>query len=139
MNLLLNTLQLTNALIFLIIAGFHTYWAMGGQWGSDAVIPVIDGKKAFSPPPIITLMVAVAMLGAAYISYANSPQIMPYANAAIAFVFLARAIGDFNYVGFSKKIKNSLFARNDTRYYSPLCLLIAIIAMAIFLLHHLLK
>jgi hypothetical protein len=48
----------------------------------------------------------------------------------IAAIFLLRAIGDFNYVGFFKKYRQTIFGRNDTRYYSPLCLLIAMFSMA---------
>ncbi|TKI67695.1 DUF3995 domain-containing protein [Lysinibacillus mangiferihumi] len=44
-----------------------------------------------------------------------------------AVIFLIRAIGDFKYVGFFKKIKHSQFARNDTWLYSPLCLFISLV------------
>jgi hypothetical protein len=37
-----------------------------------------------------------------------------------AAVFALRAIGDFRYVGFFKRIRDSRFARIDTLAYSPL-------------------
>lgn len=43
-----------------------------------------------------------------------------------AFGFIVRAIGDFKYVGFFKKIYNSSFASLDTRYFSPLILVLGI-------------
>jgi hypothetical protein len=53
-------------------------------------------------------------------------------NLAIAIIFLIRAIGDFRYVGFLKKIKNTKFAKKDTKYYSPLCSLISVLAFIIY-------
>ncbi len=49
----------------------------------------------------------------------------------IASIFIIRAIGEFNYVGFFKKIKYTQFGRNDTKYYSPLCLIIGILTIII--------
>ncbi|KRE83053.1 hypothetical protein ASG89_13045 [Paenibacillus sp. Soil766] len=37
-----------------------------------------------------------------------------------------RAIGDFKYLGFFKKVKHTSFSYYDTRFYSPLCLFLAI-------------
>jgi hypothetical protein len=37
----------------------------------------------------------------------------------------ARAIGEFKYVGFFKRVRGSRFARRDTLLYSPLCLWLA--------------
>jgi hypothetical protein len=38
-----------------------------------------------------------------------------------------RAIGDFRYVGFFKRIRDSKFARLDTLAYSPLCAALAVL------------
>ncbi|MBK7465824.1 MAG: DUF3995 domain-containing protein [Saprospiraceae bacterium] len=62
--------------------------------------------------------------------------LMKYSLSFIAILFIVRAIGDFQYVGFFKKIKHSLFAEYDTNYFSPLCLIIGILAI---LLHYMLK
>lgn len=51
----------------------------------------------------------------------------------IASVFILRAIGEFNYVGFFKKIKHKKFGQNDTKFYSPLCLTIGILTIIIAL------
>ena len=43
----------------------------------------------------------------------------------LAAIFVLRALGDFQYVGFSKRIRGTQFAHWDDRIFSPLCLLIA--------------
>lgn len=53
----------------------------------------------------------------------------------IAGIFLLRSIGDFTYVGFFKTIKHTPFGKNDTQYYSPLCLAIALLTVALELTH----
>jgi hypothetical protein len=49
----------------------------------------------------------------------------------IAGVFMLRAIGEFKYVGFFKKVRKTAFGLNDTKFYSPLCLLIGLLMMII--------
>ncbi|AZA55575.1 DUF3995 domain-containing protein [Chryseobacterium sp. G0201] len=45
-------------------------------------------------------------------------------TAILSFI---RAIGDFRYIGFFKKITSSSFAKKDTLIYSPLCILISLL------------
>lgn len=47
----------------------------------------------------------------------------------MAGIFIVRAIGDFKYVGFFKKIKHTAFGQNDTKYYSPVCLIIGVLTI----------
>jgi len=49
----------------------------------------------------------------------------------LASVFLARAIGDFRFVGFFKRVHGSRFAHWDTALYSPLCLVIGLAIVAL--------
>jgi len=49
-----------------------------------------------------------------------------YAGWTLAVMFGVRAIGDFNRVGFCKKIEGSLFATLDSTLYSPLCLVLSV-------------
>lgn len=136
MNNLFTALQLINTFIFVAISGIHFYWAFGGKLGVNAVIPEILGKSAFKPSFLATIIMAFAMVVAAWLSWrptiGNSDSILIYGNLAVAIIFLIRAIGDFKYVGFTKKIKDSIFAKNDTNYYSPLCLIISAIAIFIY-------
>ncbi len=41
-------------------------------------------------------------------------------------LFLMRAVGDFNAVGFFKKIRSTAFAAYDTKYFSPLCVYLSV-------------
>jgi Protein of unknown function (DUF3995) len=136
MNNFLQILQSVNTIIFLIISGFHFYWAFGGKFGSQAVIPAIEGKAVFQPPFLATIVVALAMLVGAWLSWIPNEntenKILIYGNLAIGIVFFIRAIGDFKYVGFFKKVKGTLFAENDSRYYSPLCLVVSGIAFFVY-------
>jgi hypothetical protein len=133
---LFQILQIINTIIFLIIAGFHFYWAFGGKFGSQAVVPAIEGKSVFQPSVLATIIVALAMLVGAFLSWTpndkTDDKILIYGNLAIGIVFFIRAIGDFKYVGFFKKIKGTLFAENDSRYYSPLCLVVSGIAFFVY-------
>jgi hypothetical protein len=45
---------------------------------------------------------------------------------AVALALFARAVGDFRLVGFFKRVKGSVFARMDSRVYSPLCVLLGL-------------
>lgn len=49
-------------------------------------------------------------------------------------IFLLRAIGEFKYVGFFKKIRSTSFAKRDSKYYAPLCLGIGIIGFIVALI-----
>jgi len=46
-------------------------------------------------------------------------------------VFIVRAAGDRKHVGFLKRVRDTEFARRDSRIYSPLCLLLGLGAAAI--------
>ncbi|EJQ70946.1 Uncharacterized protein BWINRA5_03008 [Bacillus mycoides] len=114
------------------ISFLHIYWAFGGRWGSAAVIPVKEGehKPAFTPRIWGTLFVAILILLASviivvqvgYLQGFEANSLSKIGSIVCALVFIVRAIGDFKFVGFFKKIQHSQFARYDTRFYSPLCL-----------------
>lgn len=127
-----------NTILLGLISAIHFYWLLGGRWGADAALPTnTDGKKALSPRIVETLVVALGLLFMALLHIdkvglieLNLPLwVDTYALKIIAFIFLIRAIGEFRYVGFFKKIKNTKFARLDTRFYSPLCLLLSLNAL----------
>ena len=131
-------------LIFLYISSIHFYWAFGGQWGSDAVLPTRadNNTKVLNPSILPTLIVAFGLLGfglfilvmSGLISY-NIPQwLNNYGLWIIVSIFTLRAIGDFNYVGFFKKIKHTKFGKNDTKYFSPLCLTIGVLTIILELI-----
>ena len=87
-----------------------------------------------------TALVGVALVGMAVVVGSTAGLLPPFLptgvlrglSALLALVFAARAIGEFRYVGFCKRVRDSVFARRDTWPYSPLCLLIsAAIAMIV--------
>lgn len=132
----------SNATIFTAIGLLHFYWAMGGKRFSEGVLPVKnDGTPSFVPGVFATIVVAIGLLGFAALTLANlgyfenwlSPKNVLYGNYAITAIFALRAIGDFYYVGFFKKIKNTTFAKKDTAIYSPLCLIISVLGLVIVL------
>ena len=54
------------------------------------------------------------------------PTVSLWGTRGVAAAFLARAVGDFNYVGFFKRRKGTAFAALDTRLYSPLALALGV-------------
>ena len=125
-------------LIFLFLSSIHFYWAFGGKWGTEGVYPSkADGNPMRPPTVTATLIVAVGlllfavfyMMKAGFFSV-QLPLLMDKNGLWILTgIFILRAIGDFNYLGFFKKVKNSKFAVNDTKYYAPLCLIIALLTL----------
>ena len=125
-------------LIFLFISLIHLYWAFGGKWGAEGVFPSkSDGSQIASPGIAATLIVAIGLLAFALFYMVKggflSLNIPLWINKnglwILTGIFILRAIGDFNYLGFFKKVKNTKFAVNDSKYYSPLCFLIGILTL----------
>ena len=80
------------------------------------------------------MLVAVLLAVAALLMLqraAVGPRIVPpilslWGTRGLAAAFIGRAIGDFNYVGFFKRRKTTVFAGLDTRVYSPLALALGV-------------
>lgn len=129
-------------IILFFVASLHIYWVLGGKMGSFAVLPQTSSKEPiFMPSKLITFLVAIAFYIAAFVfghsaGFFHFSILSNYQTALlifIAIVFLIRAVGDFKYVGFAKKMKGTPFATNDSKYYSPLCFMISItIFLAIY-------
>ena len=132
-------IAITLILIFLFISSIHFYWVFGGKWGSDAVLATKEDNntKTLNPTIIATLIVAFGLLGfglfifvmSGLITFDTPQWLSKYGLWIIAGIFTLRAIGDFNYVGFFKRIKQTKFSKNDTKYFSPLCLIIGILTI----------
>ena len=120
--------------ILAIIAAVHLYWAAGGQWGKAAAVPERDGKPVLTPGALGTLAVAGGLAVVAVVVAMQAGVLWPgplrpvtrVVSWAAAVVFGLRAVGDFRYVGFFKQVKGSRFARLDTVFYAPLCVVLAI-------------
>ncbi|MCO4293037.1 DUF3995 domain-containing protein [Solitalea sp. MAHUQ-68] len=128
--------------IFLFLAGMHFYWGVGGRWAVDAVVPTKGSNvKVFNPKLLECFIVGSVLLAIGLFILTENGLIrfnLPngfskYGLWFIATIFFLRAIGEFRYVGFFKRIKHTKFGRYDTRFYSPLCLLIGILTVIIAL------
>ena len=132
------------ATIFFAIAILHVYWVFGGKWGINSSMPdamknhVMADSRRLSFK-VATLLVAIGLFLTMYLfliladvtKSPLAPQYLNYATYAVCGIFLLRAIGDFKYCGFFKQIKEGDFARNDSKYFSPLCLLIALLTIIV--------
>jgi hypothetical protein len=90
-----------------------------------------------------TIIVAVGLMVLALITIGSQGWLDKYVKRAlfsygtliIAIIFLVRAIGDFKFIGFFKTVKWTRFGMNDTNFFSPLCLLISLLSVLIFILN----
>jgi hypothetical protein len=130
------------ATVLSLLAGLHLYWALGGRWGWDVVLPERDGRPAFTPSRLACVAVALGLAAAGCVALVAgglrtgplpgplsgllSEGLVRPATGVVAVVFLLRAVGDFRLVGFFKRQRGSSFARWDSRLFSPLCLLLAL-------------
>ena len=121
--------------ILLALAALHAYWAAGGTFGKAAAIPEDNGRPVLKPRPAAICRVALALviaallivLRAGLIRRIGAGPVLRLASWGLAAIFMARAVGDFRYVGFFKRVRGTRFARLDTALYSPLCCLLALL------------
>lgn len=137
-------LGITSGFIFLVLSLMHVYWAFGGVYALGKVIPTKSNEsKVFKAPLFLTFLVAVFLFLVSLV-YADSAEVYKVAFLPeflkefdliiFASIFIIRAIGDFKYVGFFKKIKGTQFAKNDSKYFSPLCVFLGIAGILIVIL-----
>lgn len=127
------------SIIFTFLSLVHFYWAFSGNAMQEYVIPELNNAKIFTPSKMMTSVIGLGLLLFAFVIlghigvfellYLNS--VFEYGTWLIALIFFGRAVGDFKFVGFFKKIKNTKFAFWDTRLYSPLSLLISILTILV--------
>lgn len=141
---MLTILSFIISVVFFLLAIVHFNWFLGGAWGFDVALPTNEeGKKVLNPKKIDSLIVGLGLFVFGFfflikgnIVKFNLPSWMVnYTGWIIVSIFLLRAIGDFKYVGFFKNIKNTKFGKADTNYFSPLCLILALIGVLIELLN----
>ena len=118
---------------FVILAIWHFYMAMFPAANASGAVPSIDGRPLFTPSTRATVGVGIVLLMFALLVAATgrlvdvgvSSRLLTWASFALALGLLARAIGDFRYVGFFKRVRGSRFATLDSYLFSPICLLLA--------------
>lgn len=127
-------------IIFLALSGIHFNWAFGGSFGFDKALPTKeDGTRILNPKRKDSAIVGLGLLLFAiyymiirrFIQIELPNWIINYAGWIIPSIFIMRAIGDFKYVGFFKKIKSTIFGKFDSKYFSPLCFFIGAVGIII--------
>jgi hypothetical protein len=116
------------AAVLAAIALLHVAWLLGARWGMRAAIPEVAGRPAFHPPRVWTAIVAAAFLAAGGLVLAAVGRGAPWSWLVLAGAggFALRALGDFRWVGLSKRVHGTEFARWDDGLYTPLSILLAI-------------
>ncbi|MEQ8475649.1 DUF3995 domain-containing protein [Fulvivirga sp.] len=123
--------RLLLSLIFLVLSALHFYWATGGKWGLDNSVPTnLEGKKMLKTSVLSCIVVGLGLLTFSLfylLPLLNIvlPSFTNFLHWVIPSIFLLRAIGDFKYVGFFKSVRTTKFGQLDTKYFSPLCVLLA--------------
>ncbi len=127
------------AAVLLILALVHVYWTVFGVGTGAAVPSHADGTPVIRPGRVASLIVAVALLVGTLIVLARAhvltvgvPSIMIRVGIwAMASAFAARTVGEFRYVGLFKRVRGTQFATWDTRFFTPLCAVIATAAVVV--------
>ena len=118
----------------------HLNWVIGGKFGFEKSIPSKEnGEKVINPRKIESAIVGIGLIvfGVFYLiksvllEFNILDWIMKYGGWIIPTIFLLRAIGEFKYIGFFKKIKDTEFGKWDSKLFSPLCLFIGICGVLI--------
>jgi hypothetical protein len=133
---LVNAIISITSLILISIGILHVFWAFGGKWGVNMVLPTKDDSQlpVLEPRMAGTLFIGLLCFFASVLLLVQADlitiiKISPLSKwlcIAGGTVFLLRAIGDGRYVGFFKKIKHTRFAKQDTALYSPICVWISL-------------
>ena len=130
------TIQVALIVLFSFISILHWLWAFGMKWLLLDAVPFDEnGKPLFVPTFLPCAIVAMAFAGMAmYYVILLRPEMIQLPQGItevlgwlIPSIFLIRAIGEFKYVGFFKKVKSTDFGKRDTRFFSPLCVLTSIL------------
>ena len=127
------------AAAFLVVAGVHAYWALGGLWpGTDTDSlhrTVVGGAPGrYAPGPTATWVVAAMLLGAALTVLGAAgllplPVPRPWLRTLAlvgAVVLLLRGLQGFVDSRMRPETAGGPFARLNVWFYSPLCLVLAL-------------
>ena len=129
--------------MFIVLSVIHFYWAFNGEKGINIALPTNEnGKRVLNLKKIEIFIIGIGLLFFALYYFLRTrlleiefPElIIEYSGWVISSIFIVRAIGDFKYVGFFKKIKNTEFGKFDTKYFSCISLLIGLIGIIVELL-----
>jgi len=95
----------------------------------DRALPHVEGSD-FSPGPLLTLAVAVALATFAALisisSFGDPSTLVRWLVIGGVAVLTIRAVGDKKVAGFTKQDRSTLFAQADDRYFTPLIVFLAL-------------
>jgi len=127
---------LFNSSLLIALTTIHLYWTLGGTVGLKYAFPNYktsrNNTKSLNRINLFFITILLALMAFCFLVQTDiifeviSENNMKWGNRIIAIIFFARSIGNFTYLGFTKTIKHSLFAKLDTYLYSPLCLFVAV-------------
>jgi hypothetical protein len=122
------------SLVFVALAVWHFRMALVPSSGESSGVPTVGGKPLFVPTARATVAVGVALVLFACLVAATGGlvhvgipmHVLSWLCYALALGLFARAVGEFKYVGFFKRVRGSRFARLDTLVYSPMCVALGV-------------
>ncbi len=136
----MTALSIILSAIFFFLGSIHFFWAFGGNWGLEYALPTTtNNQKALRPSNLMTLFVGLVLFSFGWVFLSQTSIInlekynstLNYIRWGISILFILRAIGDFNYVGFFKKVKPTKFSKADSQLFSPLCLIIGLVGIVL--------
>jgi hypothetical protein len=121
--------------LLLLGSGFHIYWGLGGRIGAGVALPQReDGtpavkETAFGAVAVGLILALVLLLVLGFAGMVRLPLSQDVLTAGIilwAVIFTARALSWSRYFGLFKRVRTTRFARYDSWFYSPSCLLLGL-------------
>ena len=131
-------LSLILVVVFAILGVIHLSWVFGSKWGFAESLPTNEkGERVLNPKKFDSAIVGLGLCFFALFYLIKSglftldipSWIAQYGSWIIPSIFLLRVIGDFKYIGFFKRIKETDFGKRDSKLFSPLCLGIGLIGV----------
>lgn len=133
-------LSILLSIIFISLGMIHFNWVIGGKFGFSESLPTKEnGERVLNPKKTDSAIVGMGLtaFGIFYLfrsgimGYELPDWMVQFGGWIIPIIFLLRAVGEFKYVGFFKRIKTTAFGKLDTRFFSPLCLIIGVLGIII--------
>lgn len=131
------------SIILIGLGMIHFNWVIGGTFGFAASLPTNEnGKRILNPKKTDSAIVGMGLtvfgvfylLKSGLLDYNLPEWVITYGSWIIPIIFLLRAVGEFKYVGFFKRVKHTDFGRLDTTFFSPLCLVIGVFGILVQLI-----
>ncbi|MFM9946257.1 MAG: DUF3995 domain-containing protein [Bacteroidia bacterium] len=130
---------LFNTSVLIALTALYFFWLIGGKTGLKYAFPHYskNKKKTYRPGRFTLLLFTAALAIMTWFCLAQtgsfntllSDETIKWGNRISCIIFVARAIGNFRYFGFTKTFNEGQFAQLDTYLYSPLCILLALSAL----------